>query len=222
MNKLLKRGMSAWLIFIKNKVAGAVMMFVSGVMMAISGFNGKGNDTKTLPSVIALFGVAFAFWAFFRLGHIKSDLDREENREKKAVKRRAFYLQIFEAVIYLIITFIGVYLFVNEGFTDKVLNLMAGGFTILNGVFGAIYVYKNRERKNFGWKFRIGLTAVEFAMGLYFIFASDSIDAPGYLILGSITTVAGLIEIAHSITRENIENTVKDSKDIVKAFKDED
>ena len=40
--------------------------------------------------------------------------------------------------------------------------------------------------------------------------------------MGSMTTVAGIIEIAHAITRENIENAVKDSKNIIKAFKDEE
>ena len=220
MNKLLKRAGNAWLIFIKNKVAGAVMMFISGFMMALAGLNGNGNDTKTLPSVIALFGFIFALWSFFRMGYIKSNYDKEEAREKKAVLRRVFYLQIFESVIYLAITLLGVYLFVNESFTNKILDLMCGGFTILNGVFGAIYVYKHMDNKNFGWKFRVGLTVVEFGMGLYFIFASNSINSNGYLIMGSITTVAGIIEIAHAITRENIENTLKDSKDIVKAFKD--
>ena len=58
-------------------------------------------------------------------------------------------------------------------------------------------------------------------MGLFFIFASDSINSVGYAIMGSITTVAGIIEIAHAITRENIENTVSDSKDIVRILKDE-
>ena len=220
MNKLLKRAGNAWLIFIKNKVAGAVMMFISGFMMALAGLNGNGNDTKTLPSVIALFGFIFALWSFFRMGYIKSNFDKEEAREKKAVLRRVFYLQIFESVIYLAITLLGVYLFVNESFTNKILDLMCGGFTILNGVFGAIYVYKHMDNKNFGWKFRVGLTIIEFGMGLYFIFASNSINSTGYLIMGSITTVAGIIEIAHAITRENIENTLKDSKDIVKAFKD--
>ena len=220
MNKLLKRAGNAWLIFIKNKVAGAVMMLVSGVMMFIAALNGKGNDTKTLPSVIALFGFVFALWAFYRVGYIKSNLDRIHDREEKALEREVFYLQIFEAVIYLAITAVGVLLFVNESFTDKILNLMAGGFTILNGVFGVIYVLKHQDNKNFGWKFRIGLTAVEFIMGIYFIFASDSIGVNSYLILGTITTIAGVIEVFHAITRENIESSIQDSKNIVKVFTD--
>ena len=218
MNKLLKRAGNAWLIFIKNKVAGAVMMLVSGVMMFIAALNGKGNDTKTLPSVIALFGFIFALWAFYHVGCIKSNLDHIRDREEKTLERKVFYLQIFEAAIYLAITAVGVLLFINESFTDKILNLMAGGFTILNGVFGVIYVLKHQDNKTFGWKFRIGLTAVEFIMGIYFIFASDSIGVNSYMILGSITTIAGVIEVFHAITRENIESSIQDSKDIVKVF----
>jgi uncharacterized membrane protein HdeD (DUF308 family) len=221
MNKLLKRGVNAWLIFIKNKVAGAVMMFISGLMMAIAGFNGNGNDTKTLPSIIALFGFIFTLWAFYRIGYIKSNYDKIKDREEKVIERKVLITQIFEAVLYLVIVAVGVFFFVNESFTNKVLDLMCGFFSILNGVFGCIYIYKKRENKNFGWKFRVGLTIVEFGMGLFFIFASDSINSVGYAIMGSITTVAGIIEIAHAMTRENIENTVSDSKDIVRILKDE-
>ncbi len=221
MNKLLKRGVNAWLVFIKNKVAGAVMMFISGLMMAIAGFNGNGNDTKTLPSIIALFGFIFTLWAFYRIGYIKSNYDKIKDREEKVIERKVLITQIFEAVLYLIIVAVGVFFFVNESFTNKVLDLMCGFFSILNGVFGCIYIYKKRENKNFGWKFRVGLTIVEFGMGLFFIFASDSINSVGYAIMGSITTVAGIIEIAHAMTRENIENTVSDSKDIVRILKDE-
>lgn len=221
MNKLLKRGVNAWLIFIKNKVAGAVMMFISGLMMAIAGFNGNGNDTKTLPSIIALFGFVFTLWAFYRIGYIKSNYDRIKDREEKVLERKVLITQIFEALLYLAIVAVGVFFFVNESFTNKVLDLMCGFFSILNGVFGCIYIYKKRENKNFGWKFRVGLTVVEFGMGIFFIFASDSINSVGYAIMGSITTVAGIIEIAHAITRENIENTVSDSKDIVRILKDE-
>lgn len=219
MNKLLQRGVNAWLIFIKNKLAGAFMMFISGLMMAIAGFNGNGNDTKMLPSVIVLVGFVLSLWAFYRIGYIKLNLDKLEDREKKIIERKVLIFQIVEAVIYLLVTALGAFFFVNENFTNKVLDLMCGGFTILNGVFGCIYIYKNRERKNFGWKFRIGLTVLEFGMGIYFIIASNSINATGYAIMGSMTTIAGIIEIAHAITRQNIEDAVKDSKDIVKALK---
>ncbi len=56
------------------------MMFVSGLMMAIAGFNGNGNDIKTLPSVIALFGFIFTLWSFYRIGYIKSHYDNQKNR----------------------------------------------------------------------------------------------------------------------------------------------
>ena len=197
------------------------MMFISGLMMAIAGFNGNGNDTKMLPSVIALVGFVLSLWAFYRIGYIKSNFDKLKDREEKVIERKVLIFQIVEAVIYLLITALGVFFFVNENFTNKVLDLMCGGFTILNGVFGCIYIYKNRERKNFGWKFRIGLTVLEFGMGIYFIIASNSINATGYAIMGSMTTIAGIIEVAHAITRQNIEDAVKDSKDIVKALKSE-
>ena len=197
------------------------MMFISGLMMAIAGFNGNGNDTKMLPSVIALVGFVLSLWAFYRVGYIKSNFDKLKDREEKVLERKVLIFQIVEAVIYLLVTALGVFFFVNENFTNKVLDLMCGGFTILNGVFGCIYIYKNRERKNFGWKFRIGLTVLEFGMGIYFIIASNSINATGYAIMGSMTTIAGIIEVAHAITRQNIEDAVKDSKDIVKALKSE-
>lgn len=221
MNKLVKRGFSAWLIFIKNKVAGAVMMFISGLMMALAGFQGNGNDTKTLPSVIALSGVILAFWAFYRLGYIKSNMDKLKDREAKVLERKVFRSQIFETMLYLLIMALGIFLFINEMFTNTILDLMCGGFTILNGVFGAIYVYKRRENKNFGWKFRVGLTTLEFAMGTYFILLAGEIGSNLYLYMGSLTTLAGIIEIGHAITRENLENAVKDGKDIIRAFKDD-
>lgn len=195
------------------------MMFISGLMMAIAGFNGNGNDTKMLPSVIALVGFILSLWAFYRIGYIKSNFDKLKDREEKVIERKVLIFQIVEAIIYLLVTALGVFFFVNENFTNKVLDLMCGGFTILNGVFGCIYIYKNREKKNFGWKFRIGLTVLEFGMGIYFIIASNSINATGYAIMGSMTTIAGIIEVAHAITRQNIEDAVKDSKDIVKALK---
>ena len=221
MNKLLKRAGNAWLIFIKNKLAGAVMMFISGLMMALAGFNGNGNDTKTLPALIALAGAIFGYWSFYRLGYVKSNMDKIEKREEKVSMRRVFWLQIIETVVYLIITSIGVYLYINEGFTNTLLDLMCGAFTILNGTFGVIWIMKNRDEKNFSWKFRIGLTIIEFGMGLYFIFASNTINATGYMIMGSITTVAGIIEIVHAIKQNAVRDAITDSKKMVRALKDE-
>lgn len=220
MNKIVKRGVGVWLIFIKDRLAGAVMMFISGLMMAIAGFNGNGNDTKTLPGFITVIGVIFAFWAFYHLGYIKSNIDKEKDRNKKIVEKKTFYLQIIEAIVYLLITALGVYLFVNESFTNTILDLMCGGFTIFNGVMGSIYIFKNSANKTFGWKFRIGLTILEFAMGIYFIFASNSINASGYLIMGSITTIAGVIEVVNAIKQHAIRDAIKDSKDIVNALKE--
>lgn len=221
MNKLLKRIGNAWLIFIKNKIAGAVMMLISGVMMFIAALNGNGNDTKTLPLLILVAGLVFSLWGFYRVGYIKSDYDKIKDREEKQLARKMLLLQVLESCIYLVVVILGVFLLMNESFTDKILNLMAGGFTILNGIFGVIYVARHRENKTFGWKFRIVLTLIEFGMGTFFILASDSIAVESYMVLGSITTVAGIIEVFHAITRENIENAVKDSRNIVRALKDE-
>ena len=221
MNKLLQKGFSAWLIFIKNKIAGAVMMLISGVMMFIAALNGKGNDTKTLPLLILIAGAVFTFWGFYRIGFIKNSYDEAKTREQKQIERSTLIMQIFETTLYLIVATLGVFLLMNEAFTDKVLNLMAGSFTILNGIFGVIYILKNADNKNFGWKFRIVLTLVEFGMGLFFIINSSSIKVESYMILGSITTIAGVIEVFHAMTRKNIADAVKDSKDMINAFKDE-
>ena len=221
MNKLIKRVGGAWLIFIKNKLAGAIMMFVSGLMMAIAGFNGNGNDTKTLPAVIALAGAIFGYWSFYRLGYVKSNMDKIKDREEKTAMKKVFWLQVIETVAYLIITSFGVYLYVNEGFTNTILDLMCGGFTILNGVFGIIWIVKNNLERNFSWKFRIGLTLLEFGMGLYFIFASNSITSTGYLIMGSITTIAGIIEVVHALRQHALRDAVSDSRKMIRALKDE-
>lgn len=219
MNKLLQKGFSAWLIFIKNKVAGAVMMLVSGIMMFIAALQGKGNDVKTLPLLILLAGAVFTFWGFYRIGYIKSRYDSLKNSDEKQLERRVLVAQILETALYFIVAGLGVFLLMNEAFTDKVLNLMAGGFTVLNGIFGTIYIFKHLENKNFGFYFRIVLTLLEFGMGSFFIIASDSIEVSSYLILGSITTIAGIIEVAHVITRENLESVVKDGKGMINAFK---
>ncbi len=219
MNKLLQKGVNAWLIFIKDRLAGAVMMLVSGVMMLIAALNGKGNDTKTLPSVIALFGIVFALWGFYRIGYIKSKCDHLVEREARILERKVLFRQIVESLVYIIITAVGVFLFINESFTDKILNLMAGGFTIFNGVMGTINLYKNRSEKDlFKWKFRFVLTIIEYAMGAYFIAASDSINVSMYAVMGTITTVAGTIEVITAIKTGGVKDAVRDSKGIVEAL----
>ncbi|MDO4967361.1 MAG: DUF308 domain-containing protein [Candidatus Saccharibacteria bacterium] len=219
MNKLLKRGLSAWLIFIKNRLAGAIMMFVSGVMMAIAGFSGNGNDTKTLPAIIALAGAILGFWSIYRLGYIKSNIDKAKTEENRAIERSFLYPQIFETIVYLIIIALGVYLFINKNFTNALLDLICGGFTIFNGIMSLLWLYKNREDKNFSWKFRIVLAVLEFTLGSYFIIASNTITSNGYLIMGSTTTIAGIIEIIHALKDNALNDAIKDSKNIIQTFK---
>ena len=219
MNKLVKRGISVYKIFLKNKIAMSLMKLVSGIMMFIAAINGHGNDTKTMPLMITLAGAGFAFWSLYRLGCIKSDYEKITDRQEKVLQKRAIYLQIGEAAVYIIIAIVGIFLLINESFTDKVLNLMAGGFTTLNGVLGAIKVFKGRELKNFRWKFTLVLTIIELILGPIFIFA-PTIDINGYIVMGALTSIAGTIEVISAFTMDNIKNTIKDGKDIARIVKD--
>lgn len=219
MNKLVKRGISVYKIFLKNKIAMSLMMLFSGIMMFIAAINGHGNDTKTMPLMITLAGAGFAFWSLYRLGCIKSDYEKITDRQEKVLQKRAIYLQIGEAAVYVIIAIVGIFLLINESFTDKVLNLMAGGFTTLNGVLGAIKVFKGRELKNFRWKFTLVLTIIELILGPIFIFA-PTIDINGYIVMGALTSIAGTIEVISAFTMDNIKNTIKDGKDIARIVKD--
>ncbi|MBR6532580.1 DUF308 domain-containing protein [Candidatus Saccharibacteria bacterium] len=219
MNKLVKRGISVYKIFLKNKIAMSLMMLFSGIMMFIAAINGHGNDTKTMPLMITLAGAGFAFWSLYRLGSIKSDYEKITDRQEKVLQKRAIYLQIGEAAIYVIIAIVGIFLLINESFTDKVLNLMAGGFTTLNGVLGAIKVFKGRELKNFRWKFTLVLTIIELILGPIFIFA-PTIDINGYIVMGALTSIAGTIEVISAFTMDNIKNTIQDGKDIARIVKD--
>lgn len=223
MNKLVKRGLSAYKIFLKNKIASSFMMLFAGVMMFIAALNGHGNDTKSLPILITSVGIVLTLWAIYRFGYIKSNYDNlgGNNREEIVAGRKILFSQIIEVLVYAIIAGLGVFLLSNEGFTNKVLNLMAGGFTTLNGVLGAISEYKNRENKDFRWKFMLVLMVFELIMGPYFIIVSDSIDIPGYIIMGVLTMVAGLIEVISALTRDNIRGTIDDGKEIVRIMKDE-
>ena len=219
MNKLVKRGISVYKIFLKNKIAMSLMMLFSGIMMFIAAINGHGNDTKTMPLMITLAGAGFAFWSLYRLGCIKSDYEKITDRQEKVLQKRAIYLQIGEAAVYVIIAIVGIFLLINESFTDKVLNLMAGGFTTLNGVLGAIKVFKGRELKNFRWKFTLVLTIIELILGPIFIFA-PTIDINGYIVMGALTSIAGTIEVISAFTMDNIKNTIQDGKDIARIVKD--
>ena len=222
MNKLVKRGFSAYKIFLKNKIASSIMMLMAGVMMFIAALNGKGNDTKSLPMLITSIGAILTFWGVYRIGYVKAVFDKidKTNREEKTAGQKVLISQIGETLLYILVLSLGIFLLTNENFTNKVLNLMAGGFTTLNGVLGVINVYKNRENKDFRWKFMIVLTVIELIIGPYFIITSDSIDINGYIIMGVITTVAGTIEVISALTKDNLKGTIKDGKDIVRIIKD--
>ncbi len=223
MNKLVKRGLSAYKIFLKNKLAMSFLMLFSGIMMFIGAINGRGNDTKTLPLMITLGGIVFAFWGFYKLGYIKSNYDKLalSCAEKDRARKKVLFLQMGETLIYTAIAFLGIFLLVDEKFTNKALDLMAGGFTILNGVLGAIYVWKNRENKDLRWKLTLILMFIELIVGPYFIFTSSSIDIGGYIVMGVLTMVAGTVEVLSALTMANIKSTIKDGKDIVEIMKDD-
>lgn len=222
MNKLVIQGFDIWKIFIKNKIASSIMMLMGGIMMLIGAINGKGNDTKSLPLLITSVGIILSFWSFYRVGFIKANSEKKGERQEKVSQRQLFISQIFETVLYVAVAALGLFLILNEGFTNKALNLMSGFFSILNGVFGTIYVIKNRENKTLWWKFRIVLTIIEYSLGIYFIFASDSIEIGWYIAMGALTTVAGAIEVVSSFTADNIRNTVNDGKNIVRVLKESD
>ena len=219
MNKLVKRGIKAYNIFLKNRMAASLMMFIPGVMMTIAAIQGNGNDTKTLPLMILIAGEVFTFWALYRIGYIKANIDKMEEPRKRKAAWRIFFAQVAEGAIYLLITAVGVYLLMNESLTNRILNLMAGGFTTLNGVLGAIKVYKGREDKTFAWKFKIFLTLFELGFGIYFIIAYKDINIGSYLVMGIITSVAGAIEVASCFNAKTLHDTLEDGKEIVDTMK---
>lgn len=217
MNKVVKRGIGAYKVFLKNKIASSVLMFVSGVMMFIGAVNGHGNDTKSLPILITSIGVVLSLYAVFRLGYLKAHYDagKNVNNEQRSAEFKMLLMQVGEMLVYVVVAGVGVFLLSNEGFTDKALNLMTGGFTTLNGVLGAINAFKERDDIDFRWKLLATLTVVELILGPFFIFASDSIGIVWYIVMGAVTTVAGLIEVISALTHENIESTINDGKKIV-------
>ncbi|MBR3322523.1 DUF308 domain-containing protein [Candidatus Saccharibacteria bacterium] len=222
MNKLVKRGLKAYNIFLKNKIAGSLMMLIPGIMMTFAAVQGNGNDTKTLPLMILIAGAVFALWAFYRLGYIKAGIDSLKNSRKERPDWRGFWLQLGEAAIYVVITALGVFLLMNEQFTNKILNLMAGGFTTFNGVMGVVSTIKHRDNKDFRWKFVIVLTLFELVWGIYFLLASDSIGISSYLVMGIITTIAGILAVAAAFNEQTIKDTIEDGKEIAKTLKGEE
>ncbi len=221
MNKLVKRGFSAYKIFLRNKLAMSIMMLMGGIMLTIGAFSGNGNDTKTMPAMIAIAGGVFTLWAVYRIGYLKANLEKIKGDERETADR-AFLLQIIESVIYLIITLVGLFLLLNESFTNRLLNIMTGGFTILNGVVGTINAIKNRANfKTFKWKFLFSLAVIELTLGTYFIFMPDDVNIVMLAIVGIITIIAGIIEVISACKRETFEKTIQDGKDILKVLKDD-
>ena len=225
MNKLVKRGLKAYNIFLKNKLAASLMMLIPGLMMTFAAIQGNGNDTKSLPLMILLAGAVFSFWGFFRLGYSKCVIDRPIKDDDRGGWRRDFFLLMLETILYLIIAALGVYLLINESLTNRILNLMAGGFTTFNGIMGAIRAFKGRENKDFRWKFMAVLTLFELGWGIFFLINSDNIGVEGgfgvgsYLIMGIITSVAGFIEVVSCLNAKTLRDTIEDGKEIVKTMK---
>ncbi len=219
MNKLLKRGFDVYKIFLKNKLAVSLMMFVSGVIMTIAALNGRGNDTKTLPTLITAAGVLFSLWAFYRFGYVKANYDNLESKAQRDAKKRVLIFQFIEALVYLVITAAGIYLLMNESLVNLILNLMVGGFTTFNGIMGVINLIKRRAKRDWRWIIRLILTIFELAVGIYFIVLSSAIDIRELLVMGILTAVAGIIEIISAYSTEALKNTVEDGKAAVRVIK---
>ena len=223
MNKFVKRGLKAYNIFLKNKLAASLMMLIPGLMMTIAAIQGNGNDTKSLPLMILIAGEIFSFWSLYRLGYIKANIDKMDESEQRSAAWHIFFLQVGEALIYLFITALGVFLLMNENLTNKILNLMAGGFTTLNGVIGAVNAFKKREyMATFGWKAKLFLTLFELGFGIYFILASDAINIKSYLVMGIITSIAGLIEVIACLNAKTLKDTLEDGREIVETMRGEE
>ncbi|MBR3319650.1 DUF308 domain-containing protein [Candidatus Saccharibacteria bacterium] len=218
-NTVVKRGFSAYIILMKNKLVASLMMLVSGAMMTIGALNNRGNDTKTLPVLITAAGVFFSFWSFYRIGYIKANYDKIEDDTQKSLEKRVLVLQAIETIAYIIVAVAGIYLLLNESLMNLILNLVVGLFTTFNGVMGAISLVKRWHEKNYRWYIRLVLTIFELIAGPYFIATANSVDISGLLIMGILTAVAGLIEIISVSSKETLKNTVKDGKDVVLTLK---
>ena len=199
----------------------ALMMLFSGVMMTIAAINGNGNDTKSLPLMILFGGMGFSFWSLYRLGYIKACLDQKTTDAERESQRRILLLQILETIPYLLVAIVGAFLLANESFTNMALNLMTGFFTTLNGVFGAIDTYKNREKRDFRWYFVIVLTLLELGLGIYFLIAFHSIEIGFYLVVGIITAIGGVLEAIKTISNGGLKAALDDGKQIVKTLKND-
>lgn len=221
MSKLLKRGIGIYKIFLKNKIAMSLMMLFSGIMMFIAALQGKGNDTFMMPLGITVGGAAVTFWSFYKIGYIKSELDKIEDKNERSLHKMALFAQVAETLIYLVVAAVGIYLLLNQNLMNRVLNLMAGGFTTLNGVIGVVNVVKRCRNRNPAWWLRLLLTAVELFLGPYFLASCDTVEGGWFVAMGALTIVAGTIEVIRALSPESLRNTVQDGKDIVRILKEE-
>ncbi|MBQ3441443.1 DUF308 domain-containing protein [Candidatus Saccharibacteria bacterium] len=220
MSKLLKRGLSVYKIFLKNKIAMSVMMLVSGLMMFVAALQGKGNNTLAMPLGITIAGALITFWSFYRVGYIKANLDKIKDENERAGAKMLLLMQIGETLIYLIVAAVGVYLLLNQSLVNRVLNLMAGGFTTLNGITGVINVVKRWRERDFRWWLKLVLTIVELVLGPYFLICCDTVEGGWFVAMGALTIVAGTIEVITALTPESIRSTMQDGKDIVRILKE--
>ncbi|MBQ8985185.1 DUF308 domain-containing protein [Candidatus Saccharibacteria bacterium] len=220
MSKLLKRGISVYLIFMKNKLAMSIMMLVSGVMMFIAALQGKGNDTVAMPLGITIAGAVITCWSFYKIGYLKADYDKIKDEKEKSLQKMAIFMQAMENIIYLVVLALGIMLLLNQDLMNRVLNLMAGGFTTLNGVLGASNTFKKREHRDFWWWFKLALTVIELILGPYFVICCDSVEGGWFIAMGALTMVAGTIEVISALTPESIRSTMNDGKEIVSIIKD--
>lgn len=195
------------------------MMLSSGIMMFIAAIQGKGNDVYSLPILITSLGTILTLWGVYRLGYIKSHFDESGKNLEKSVKRKTMFMQIIEILIYMVVAGVGVFLLSNHQFTDKALNLMAGFFTTLNGVLNIVTIIRTRDNRNLRWEIRLVLMVLELILGPIFIINSDGLEIGWYIVMGGLTTVAGIIEVITVSNKENLRGTLNDGKNIVHIIK---
>ena len=222
MSQLVRRGLGAYKIFLKNKMVSSIMMLFSGFLMFVAAINGQGNDVKSLPILITVLGSLLSLWTTFCCWRVKKRYDAipDEHLIEKQAQKKDLIFQVGEAVLSYVVLGLGIFLLTNESVMNKVLNLMAGGFTTLNGVLGAISAVKHRGNRDFQWKFMLVLTVIELVLGPYFIFGSDTIGLTGLTIMGVITTIAGTCEVISVMSRDNLKSTIDDGKKIIQVIKD--
>ena len=143
-----------------------------------------------------------------------------KDEKEKSLQKMAIFMQAMENIIYLVVLALGIMLLLNQDLMNRVLNLMAGGFTTLNGVLGASNTFKKREHRDFWWWFKLALTVIELILGPYFVICCDSVEGGWFIAMGALTMVAGTIEVISALTPESIRSTMNDGKEIVSIIKD--